>query len=419
MKHAKPSRAWRPVRARTTPRGSHGVMTALVFNICMVLLPVAAAGGLYLMSRDHLYAYQFSDAGGRAVRTRVEARLGDLIMLDFDRQRQWQDLIGMELTAGDVSAARGFLLSGREMLPSRDAVQIERRLRADSSDADIELASLDIVAPSVRARYEATVPLLSRRAASGALPPHEPAAVSMLGDESDFELLARALLADPTGDPTHLVLTGYGLGLAGDLTPRQRAGASALAMATRRADYPQDFHDSISDMLAASVPTAAFRAAALGGADGGDAGTFDNAAAAFRASVAPERANAAKAVLDEIGATSEATSPTTAAMLLVHAHSVRDLPRLRMVALAGGDRATAAAKRLPRESDLAEVARGELNVTRELAIAIALGGLAAMGLLFCVLSLLVSAIRRAFARVQDDIDGGELIETFGGGWRPL
>lgn len=419
MKHAKPARAWRPVRARTTRRGSQGVWTALVFNVCLLLLPAATAAVLYVMSRDHLYAYQFSEAGGRAVRTRIEARLGDLIMLDFDRQRQWEDLIGMELTAGDVSAARGFLLSAREMLPARDANQIDRRLRPDSSDADIELAALDILAPSVRARYEATVPLLSRRAASGALPQHEPAAVSMLGDQSDFELLARALLADASGDPTHLVLTGFGLGLAGELTPRQRAGASALAIATRRDDYPRDFHDAIGELLAAAVPPAAFRAAALASANGGDSGAFDNAAAAFRASLAPQRVIAAKATLDEIGAMSEATSQPTAAMLLIHAHGLRDMPRLRLVALAGGDRATAAAKRLPVESDLAQVARGELEVTRDLAAAIAMAGLALAGLLLCVLFVLFQAIRRVLARMQDDSDGGELVETFSGGWRPL
>lgn len=419
MKHAKPSRAWRPVRARTTPRGSQGAWTALLFNVCLLLLPAAAAAGLYVMSRDHLYAYQFSDAGGRAVRTRIEDRLGDLIMLDFDRQRQWEDLIGMELTAGDVAAARGFLLSGRRMLPARDASQIERQLRADSTDADVELAALDIVAPSVRARYEATVPLLSRRAASGPLPQHEPAAVSMLGDQSDFELLARALLADPSSDPTHLVLTGFGLGLAGELTPRQRAGASALAMATRREDYPQDFHDAITGVLSAAMPPTAFRAAALASANGGDAGAFDNAAAAFQASVTAARVAAAKAALDEIGAMSEATSATTASMLVIHAHGLRDLPRLRLVALAGGDRAAAAAKRLPRESNLAQVARGELEVTRDLAAAIALAGLAAAGLLLSVLFVLFQGMRRVWLRMQEDIDGGELIETFNGGWRPL
>ncbi|GAN00263.1 hypothetical protein U91I_03928 [alpha proteobacterium U9-1i] len=397
------------------------MLTALVFNICLVLLPAAAAAGLYVTARDHLYAYQYSDAGARAVRTRIEARLGDLIMLDFDRQRQWEDLIGMELTAGDVAAARGFLLSAREMLPRRDANLIERRLRSNATDADIELATLELLAPSARARYEGTVPLLSRRAASG-VATDAPQQVLMLGDQADFELLAGALLADPTTDPTHLVLTGFGLGLAGELTPQQRAGASALAIASRRQDYPSDFAESMADLLATAVPPAALRAAALANAEGGQAGAFDNLAAAFRGAVDQARLPSALAALDEIGAMSAATSQATAALLLTHGHSIRDLPRLRLIAQAGGDRAAAAAKRLPHDTELAEVARGELDVTRDLATAIAVAGIAAAGLLLCVVFMLMQVFSRLLARMRDDADGAELVETFAGGggrFRPL
>lgn len=418
MRHAKPSRAWRPVRAHTTPRGGAGVLTALLFNVCLFLLPAAAAAGLYVTARDHLYAYQYSDAGAAAVRARIERELGELIMLDFDRQRQWEDLIGMELTAGDVAAARGFLLSAREILPARDANQINRRLPANPTDADIELAALELVTPSTRTRYENTVPLLSRRAASG-VATDAPGQALMLGDQADFELLARAMLADPASDPTHLALTGFGLGLAGELTPQQRAGASALAIASRRRDYPSDFAESIADVLAAAVPPAAFRAAALAGAEGGDSGSFGNAAAAFTSSLNQERLAHALAALDEIGATSAATSQATAASLLMHSHSIRDLPRLRLIAQAGGDRAAAAAKRLQPDANLAMVARGELDVTRELAIAIAVAGVAAAGLLLCVVLVLLQAVQRLMGRLRDDAEGAELVDTFGGSFRPL
>ncbi|MEJ0059512.1 MAG: hypothetical protein WDM79_08060 [Terricaulis sp.] len=46
-----------------------------------------------------------------------------------------------------------------------------------------------------------------------------------------------------------------------------------------------------------------------------------------------------KAILDELGAMSEATSPAGAALLITHARSLSDLPRLRLVAQAAGDRA--------------------------------------------------------------------------------
>jgi hypothetical protein len=103
----------------------------------------------------------------------------------------------------------------------------------------------------------------------------------------------------------------------------------------------------------------------------------------------------------------------------MHSHSVRDLPRLRLIAQAGGDRAAAAAKRLPQDSNFALVARGELDVTRELAIAIAIAGIAALGLLLCVAWMGYQAVQRLMARMRDDAEGAELVDTFGGSFRPL
>src|SRR5262245_29249543 len=135
MKHAKPSRAWRPVRARRSrQRAPGGVVIALAFNLCLFLLPLAAAAAVLIVHRDQLYTYEYSDAGGRVGRQRVERLNGALIQLDFDRERQWDDLVAMELMAGDVAAARGFLLSGRGMLPGAGAAQ----LRGASNDADLE-----------------------------------------------------------------------------------------------------------------------------------------------------------------------------------------------------------------------------------------------------------------------------------------
>jgi hypothetical protein len=72
LKHARVSRAWRPERAQTRRRTLNGALIALAFNLCMFALPVAGAAALLVVARDHLYAYEFSDAGARAIRTRVE-----------------------------------------------------------------------------------------------------------------------------------------------------------------------------------------------------------------------------------------------------------------------------------------------------------------------------------------------------------
>ncbi|MEJ0059514.1 MAG: hypothetical protein WDM79_08070 [Terricaulis sp.] len=162
MARAGPSRGWRPEAHRRAPVAALGVWGAFFFNICLALLPAATAAGFFIVARDHLYTYDRTDASARTVRAKVESIAGELILLDFDRQRQWDDLVAMELIDGDISAARGFLLSARAMLPPRDANELNRNLRAGADDAEIELAALNLLTPGTRARYEATVPLLSR-----------------------------------------------------------------------------------------------------------------------------------------------------------------------------------------------------------------------------------------------------------------
>ena len=112
MKHAKVSSAWRPVRAqRKSRRGLDGALSALVFNICLLLLPLAGAAALIVIARDNLYAYEFSDQGARAVALRVARLNGGLIQVDFDRQNQWDGLVDMELRSNDLHAARGFAIA--------------------------------------------------------------------------------------------------------------------------------------------------------------------------------------------------------------------------------------------------------------------------------------------------------------------
>jgi hypothetical protein len=159
---------------------------------------------------------------------RVEELNAELIQLDFDRTRQWDDLIAMELQSGDIAAARGFLLSGREMLPNSEAAVLRRA----PDDAARELAALEMLTPGTRARYEERVPLLSRRADSA-----ETTAARVLpnfvGDAADFELMARALITEPSTDAQQFVLTGLSLGLGGEVSAETSAGALALLVASR------------------------------------------------------------------------------------------------------------------------------------------------------------------------------------------
>lgn len=413
MRHEKitQARAWRASPARVRP--ALGVISAFVFNVCLLMFALASAFAIAVITRDSLYAYEYSPAGARAIRARVERLNGDLIPLNFDRLRQWDDLVALELMARDVEAARGVLLSARGMLPARVTAPLNRHAR---NDAALELAALDLLTPGTRARYEALVPLLSRRSASAEasrLPPAPPA------DPRDFELMAHALVSDPSTGASPFVLAGINLGLTGEITPRIARGVAALAAAARRDDYPTGFAAEMDELLSAAAPTEAFRAAALAQAGDGEAGAFENAAAGFRAAVNPAAAAEARLALEEIGAMSEATSLAGAAALITQAQSLRDLPKLRLIAQAAGARAAVAAKRLPRDGRLVDVARGQLTVTRDLAMAAAAAFLAFAGLLTVLGAPLYLHGRDWLERLrrQDDYENDlvDLSRT----WRPL
>jgi hypothetical protein len=420
MKHARVSGAWRAGQDYGDRRSSSGVLTAFVFNVCLLVLPLASAFAVLVIGRDHLYAYEYSEAGARAIGNRVAKMNADLIQLDFDRVRQWDDLVAMELMAGDIPAARGFLLSGGQMLPSRYGGAINRA--AARGDAAAELAALEILTPGTRGRYESTVPLLSRRAANTTAQALSAGVAIPIGDRQDFELMARNLLAEPNTDATQFILTGLTLGLAGDFSRAANDGASALLAASRRPDYQPDFAEQMHALINHAVPIEDFRRAALASAPADEAGAFANAAAAFRAAANGQRVAQVRGALEEIGGMSQAISASAATDLVTHATALRDLPRLRLIAQAAGDRAAAAAKRLPRDGELLRAARGDLTVTRELAIALALMGLALAALIGIVAWKGYTAGRRMFfAQIDDDdySDRGDLVDIGASNWRPL
>lgn len=415
------TRAWRPAGARPRRRTFGGALLALAFHVCLLTLPLAGAVALLIIARDHLYTYEYSEAGARAISARVERLNGTLIQLDFDRVRQWDDLVALELMGGDVPAARGFLLSGGGMLPNRAASILNR----SDNDAEREAAALELLSPGTRARYEATVPLLSRRASRGAAQQLSPASEVSLGDAQDFELMARALLSEPETDTLQFILTGFGLGFAGEPGSRMLHGAAALLLASRRPDYPTGLEADVNAVLNAAVPLDAFRRAAQASAQGDAAGRYANAAAAFRSAVDPAAMARARAMLEEIGAIADAISEGGAADLLMHARSARDLQPLRLLAQSAGDRAAAAAKRLPRDGRLLAAARGKLAMNRELLVALGVAMLAFAGLLGCVLFKLYQALRQAWRGAyadEEDSYGSELVDVggiSGRNWRPL
>jgi hypothetical protein len=379
---------------------------------------MAGAAAVMVIARDHLYAYEYSESGARSISARVEKLNAELIQVDFDRQRQWDNIVAMELMANDPSAARGFLLSGTEMLPPRLGTLLRRAATEGAGDAAIEVAALELLLPGTRERYQANVQLLSLRPAT-ATP-----TVATLGDPRDFELMARALLAEPETDPLQFVLTGFSLGLGGEMSAQMNDGAVALLAAARREDFPHALADELRALIAQAMPIETFREAARISAEGSreDPGAFNNASVAFAASLNQEAAGRLRTALAEAGEMSAATSPQAAAVLLTHANTLRDFERLSLLAQTSGDRATAAAKRLPRDGRLLGAARGELSLNSDLTLAAGAVGVALLGLILAVLFKLFQTTREALRPREEEEDEyyeSELLEISTNNWRPL
>lgn len=422
MKHAKPTRAWRPVRAYRAERhvyrpeaAPEGLLTALIFNLCLFLLPLAAAAAVMIVARDQLYAFEYSESAARSISARVERLNSELVQVDFDRQRQWDNLVAMELMASDASAARGFLLSGTAMLPSNMSGVLRRAANENAGDAALEVAALQLLTPGTRERYQAVVPLLSLRSTRAQATPAEQ---ETLADPRDFELMARALIAEPETDPLQFVLAGFSLGLAGEMSPSMHAGARVLLAATRRDDLPHTLGEEIAQLASEAMSVAAFRDAAIanGGANPGD---YENAARAFSASIDNQHAARLRAFLAQLGDISAATSEASAASLLTHANTLTDAPRLRLLALTAGDRAAAAAKRLPRDGRLAATARGELTYNRDLLLALGVLIVSLIGVAGATLFRLMQVVREALNTDHGDNYDSELLDMSVSSWRPL
>jgi len=60
------------VRASRGKPQPQGILSALVFNVGLVVLAIASALSLLIISRDQLYAYEYSDSGARVIAARIE-----------------------------------------------------------------------------------------------------------------------------------------------------------------------------------------------------------------------------------------------------------------------------------------------------------------------------------------------------------
>lgn len=380
-------------------RGPLGLWASALFNICMVVLPLAGAYAALVVTRDHLYTYAPTQGAARATREALDSIAARLPGAENKRDR-WDDYVATALMLGDIQAARGLMLSSRAMLGPGDASRINRAA-SGAGDADIEAGALDLLTPGTRARYEARVPLLSRRA-SVATTSVAAQPFIVVGDAADFEAAALEALNNPESDHLEFVLMGLGVVLAGQNPPEALAGASMLQAALAAERLPSELHAALAARAEAVLPRARFRTEVARRAAGGAPPDERNALLqdAFRGALAPAELERFHRLLSEIGAIGAAATPQGALMLLSRARGLGDLPRLRLIAETNPERGVAMARFAPREIPLPEAGRGQLRITTALAAPLAIAALAFVLLGFAALATTAQAVGRAMDDVR-------------------
>ena len=371
---------WAPIDAASHWDVARALFGALAFNLCLLALPIAGASAFFLIQTEGLYSYPREGAALADVRDAVEREAGDLILLDFDRTRQWNEIVALELSQGDTAVARGFVLSAPHMLPRRDGQALRQEVGQNASDAEMELAALNILTPSTRGRYEASMPLLSESE-----PVAPPAlAEDALGDAGEFERLSAAVLADQNVDPLHFTLLGLSLGMGPEISTSAKIGAVILVAASRRGDFPDEVNEDFTRMARAALPLDAFRSAAFARADASEdaqAADYAIASQAFSDSLGQARLAPLLRALENIGDMTHYISASSAALLLTHARDADDMPRLLQVTAAAGDRAVAVAKHASPDGSLASAAQSHLQLTSGLIVALGCAFAATIGVI--------------------------------------
>ncbi|MGE0828115.1 MAG: hypothetical protein AB7O04_02040, partial [Hyphomonadaceae bacterium] len=367
-------------------------LIAGLMNLCLALLPFASAEIAITFSDAGVYRYDPTPEARRATRAEIEHLAERLIPANADRRRAWEELIARELREGDPHAARGFALAAPRLLGPIDRIRLAQHINAKSSDAEITAAAAALLSNETRESFSLAAAYMAGNDAAAA---RNPAAFLVEGRASDFAAQARAWLSGRDRDHLSLVLTGIGAALDGQIGANIALGASALKDARRAGRLRPAFAARLEDLAEAAFPSEQLRAGLSPSLS--DPATLANesraAARAFSDAMVRARFSDFANALFEIGEMAAATSSRGAGRLLAQADALSDLPRLRLAAQAGGDRAVAVAKRLPEGAPLAQTAHGTLYWSQSLALKFAALIALMLGMIAATLISLAQAFR--------------------------
>lgn len=370
-------------RSRNSQR-SFGWISALIFNILLIISGVI----VFLIIQETRNArgaeYEPTSEAITATQDRMGRMFADLIPSHENNRQYWAELIDAEVRQGDITSARGFLLSAPYMLNRQDAAAVSAAASTESTgqhDDRLLTAAKLFLPDDVRARYERAIapPVMDMTPA----PPAEAAETEaeatpeteedglqsealiedetdaapeleffVLGDARDLAFQSAGWIRGDRTDVFALSISGLGLiardGLLDELELDRRffEGASLLKTATRADRLAPDFERTLRDHLERAMPEDTLRAN-LEAAFASNSNLLiqtDAIFAAFANSVDQPRLRIFLSDLERLAALTEGRATVDALMLIETISSQSDLKRAELISQAGGDRAIALAK---------------------------------------------------------------------------
>jgi hypothetical protein len=359
-----------------------GVVSGALFVLALIAAPFAAATLTTAMADAGAFTFEASPASTTATLRAINRQSAALMTAPEDPTRAWSDMVARELAEGDRAAARGLMLSAGAMLGGQAREAARLRLAGDE-----------------QAALAAAIPLLSHEVAAqaqsdGLIGPRRPEPPAAMGDARDLALQARNWLEGRGQSLQDLVLTGV-LVTTPDLANRLsvdpvafHTGAAVVKAALRQDGLAAGFRTEVSAILAAVEGEGALRSALRNGL-ASDAALLDEPgtirAAFLEGSQNTPTWQAAAALLVDVSSLTQKVGAAGAVRLLNRAQSLQDLPRLQLLAAAGGDQAVALAKR--QSSDAPFLSAAKADVTWTLRMQLALGVLA-----LCLLTILAAPL---------------------------
>jgi hypothetical protein len=369
----------------------------MVDAIMMALFYASLASCVFFGARvlnafadTEVYGYHLTDAARTATKRELDKMFAALIPDNADRRAFWNAAVAREIEAGDLSAARGFILAAPAMLPKEEAETLKASLPEGYGDEELVDAAAALLDTTTRENWAKESSLMGtamrgagdfvsgaitgRGTNAGTLAGAVTADFFVIGDIRDLTIQSGNWVSGQDVDVFILSISAVGLGLtaatiasAGSSAP-VKAGASVLKAGKRAGKLSVRFLKQMSERVARAIPPRRLKAelnAALG------PGTPmlkrpAEAAASFRRAADPAAVRRLTADLDDLGAASKAVSPSGTLRMLEHVDDAADLRRMRLVAESGGDRVMALIKRSGK--GFLRAAKATLKITRALAI---------------------------------------------------